>query len=58
MSRAVALLLERRLPLSEFGDAVKAGGDHQHLLLLFRIGNYFAKSAQFFSVLKPESHIA
>jgi hypothetical protein len=38
MSRAVVLLLERRLLFGEFGDAVEAGGDHQHLLLLFRIG--------------------
>ncbi|MGB9166645.1 MAG: hypothetical protein WCC41_19720 [Rhodomicrobium sp.] len=44
--------------MSEFGDAVKAGGDHQHLLLLFRIGNDFTQAAQLFSVLKPESHIA
>ena len=39
---------------SEFCDAVEARGDHQHLLLLFRIGNHFAKSARFLRVLKPE----
>jgi hypothetical protein len=54
----MVLLLERRLLFGEFGDAVEDGGDHRHLLLLFRIGNDFAQSAQFFGVLKPESDIA
>ena len=49
------MLFEHRLLFGEFGDAVEACGDHEHLLLLFRIGNQFAKGAHFPRMLKPET---
>ena len=40
----LVLLFERRLLFREFRDAVEAGGDHKHLLFLFRIGDHFVRA--------------
>ena len=52
------MLFEHRLLFGEFCDALEAGDDDKHLLLLFRIGNHFAQGADFFRMLEPEADIA
>jgi len=52
------LLFEYRLRFGKLCDVIEAGGHDQHLLLFFRIGNHFAKRADFPRMFKPKSYIA